>query len=124
MLAVLRAQRLMQSMEDSPLDAVYTSNLPAEEIDDTSRTVALITDVRSDLALPGNEDFHAQDKQVEVQIYYKLDGDDPDKFETKLKHLFIQNGWVMIDNRGHTVDPNTQQLTATFYFDYFEIETA
>lgn len=124
MLAVLRAQRLMQGMKDSPLDAVYTSNLPAEEADDTSRTVALITDVRSDLALPGNEDFHAQDKQVEVQIYYKLDGDDPDEFETKLKHLFIQNGWVMIDNRGHTVDPNTQQLTATFYFDYFEIETA
>lgn len=124
MLAVLRAQKLMQSMEDSPLDAVYTSNLPAEEVDDTSRSVALITDVRSDLALPGNEDFHAQDKQVEVQIYYKLDGDDPDEFETKLKHLFIQNGWVMIDNRGHTVDPNTQQLTATFYFDYFEIETA
>lgn len=124
MLAVLRAQKLMQSMEDSPLDAVYTSNLPAEEADDTSRTVALITDVRSDLALPGNEDFHAQDKQVEVQIYYKLDGDDPDEFETKLKHLFIQNGWVMTDNRGHTVDPNTQQLTATFYFDYFEIETA
>lgn len=124
MLAVLRAQKLMQGMKDSPLDAVYTSNLPAEEADDTSRTVALITDVRSDLALPGNEDFHAQDKQVEVQIYYKLDGDDPDEFETKLKHLFIQNGWVMIDNRGHTVDPNTQQLTATFYFDYFEIETA
>lgn len=124
MLAVLRAQRLMQGMKDSPLDAVYTSNLPAEEVDDTSRTVALITDVRSDLALPGNEDFHAQDKQVEVQIYYKLDGDDPDEFETKLKHLFIQNGWVMTDNRGHTVDPNTQQLTATFYFDYFEIETA
>ena len=124
MLAVLRAQKLMQGMKDSPLDAVYTSNLPAEEADDTSRTVALITDVRSDLALPGNEDFHAQDKQVEVQIYYKLDGDDPDEFETKLKHLFIQNGWVMTDNRGHTVDPNTQQLTATFYFDYFEIETA
>lgn len=124
MLAVLRAQKLMQGMKDSPLDAVYTSNLPAEEVDDTSRTVALITDVRADLALPGNGDFHAQDKQVEVQIYYKLDGDNPDEFETKLKHLFIQNGWVMIDNRGHTVDPNTQQLTATFYFDYFEIETA
>lgn len=123
MLAVLRAQKLMQGMKDSPLDAVYTSNLPAEEVDDTSRTVALITDVWAGLALPGNGDFHAQDKQVEVQIYYKLDGDDPDEFETKLKHLFIQNGWVMIDNRGHTVDPNTQQLTATFYFDYFEIET-
>lgn len=124
MLATLRAQKLMQSMKGSPLDAVYTSNLPVEEVDDSTRTVALITDVRSDLALSGNEDFHAQDKQVEVQIYYKLDGDDPDEFETKLKHLFIRNGWTMTDNRGHTVDPNTQQLTVTFYFDYFEIETA
>lgn len=122
MLAVLRAQQLMQSMEDSILDEVYTSNLPEEEVDDTSRSIALITDVRSDLELPGNDDFHAQNKEVEVQIYYKLDGDDPDNFETKLKHLFIQNGWVMTDNRGHTVDPNTQQLTVTFYFTYFEIE--
>ena len=122
MLAVLRAQQLMQSMEDSILDEVYTSNLPEEEVDDTSRSIALITDVRSDLELPGNDDFHAQNKEVEVQIYYKLDGDDPDNFETKLKHLFIQNGWVMTDNRGYTVDPNTQQLTVTFYFTYFEIE--
>ena len=101
---------------------VYTNNLPAEEVDDSTRSVALITDVRSDLALPGNGDFHAQNKEVEVQIYYKLDGDDPDEFETRLKHLFIQHGWSMIDNRGHTVDPETQQLTATFYFVFFEIE--
>lgn len=122
MLAVLRAQNLLKSMKDSVLDEVYTNNLPAEEVDDSTRSVALITDVRSDLALPGNDDFHAQNKEVEVQIYYKLDGDDPDEFETKLKHLFIQNGWSMIDNRGHTVDPGTQQLTATFYFVFLEIE--
>ncbi|MBB1123276.1 DUF806 family protein [Limosilactobacillus albertensis] len=122
MLAVLRAQQLMQNMKDSLLDKVYTNNLPIEEVDDTTRSVALITDVRSDLALPGNDDFHAQNKEIEVQIYYKLDGDDPDEFETRLKHLFINNGWVMTDNRGHTVDPETQQLTVTFYFTYFEIE--
>ncbi|OYS70343.1 DUF806 family protein [Limosilactobacillus reuteri] len=122
MLAILRAQQLMQNMKDSLLDEVYTNNLPIEEVDDTTRSVALITDVRSDLALPGNDDFHAQNKEIEVQIYYKLDGDDPDRFETRLKHLFINNGWVMTDNRGHTVDPETRQLTVTFYFTYFEIE--
>ena len=122
MFAILRAQQLMQNMKDSLLDEVYTNNLPIEEADDTTRSVALITDVRSDLALPGNDDFHAQNKEIEVQIYYKLDGDDPDMFETRLKHLFINNGWVMTDNRGHTVDPETQQLTVTFYFTYFEIE--
>lgn len=122
MLATLRAQQLLKSMKDSTLDEVYTNNLPVEEVDDTTRTVALITDVRSDLALPGNDDFHAQNKEIELQIYYKLDGDDPDEFETKLKHLFIRHGWVLVDNRGHTVDPNTQQLTVTFYFDYFELE--
>ena len=74
MLAVLRAQNLLKSMKDSVLDEVYTNNLPTEEVDDSTRSVALITDVRSDLALPGNDDFHAQNKEVEVQIYYKLDG--------------------------------------------------
>lgn len=122
MLAVLRAQNLLMGMKDSVLDEVYTNNLPAEEVDDSTRSVALITDVRSDLALPGNDDFHAQNKEIEVQIYYKLDGDDPDEFETRLKHLFVQNGWSMVDDRGHSVDPETQQLTATFYFVFFEIE--
>lgn len=64
MLAVLRAQNLLKSMKDSVLDEVYTNNLPAEEVDNSTRSVALITDVRSDLALPGNDDFHAQNKEV------------------------------------------------------------
>lgn len=124
MLATKRAKQLIQSASFNILDEIYTHNLPADEADNAEKTICLITDVRADLALPGNEDFHALDKEIEVQIFYGLSAPDPDEFETQLQHLFIQNGWSELDNRGHTLDPDTNQLTATFYFDYFEIEDA
>ena len=124
MLATKRAKALIQSAHFNILNEVYTYTIPSNEDDNADKTICLITDVRTDPALPGNEDFHAFDKEVEVQVFYGLNAPDPDEFESQLQHLFIKNGWVELDNRGHTLDPDTNQLTATFYFDYFEIEDA
>lgn len=124
MLATKCAKALIQSASFKILDEIYTYNIPQSEDNNVDKTICLITDVRTDPALPGNEDFHALDKEVEVQIFYGLSAPDPDEFETQLQHLFIQNGWSELDNRGHTLDPDTNQLTATFYFDYLEIEGA
>ncbi|MEE6650631.1 DUF806 family protein [Limosilactobacillus pontis] len=124
MLATKRAKVLIQSAHFEILNEIYTYNIPSNEDNNADKTVCLITDVRTDPALPGNEDFHAFNKEVEVQAFYGLNAPDPDEFESQLQHLFIKDGWVVLDNRGHTFDPDTNQLTATFYFDYFEIEDA
>ena len=119
-----RAKSLIESASFSMLDKIYTYNIPESETDNVDSTICLITDVRTDPALSGNLDFHAFNQEIEVQIFYALNAPDPDEFESQLQHLFIKNGWVELDNRGHTLDPDTNQLTATFYFDYFEIEDA
>ena len=124
MLATKRAKALIESASFSMLDKIYTYNIPESETDNVDSTICLITDVRTDPALSGNLDFHAFNQEIEVQIFYALNAPDPDEFESQLQHLFIKNGWVELDNRGHTLDPDTNQLTATFYFDYFEIEDA
>ena len=124
MLATKRAKALIQSASFSMLDKIYTYNIPESETDNVDSTICLITDVRTDPALSGNLDFHAFNQEIEVQIFYALNAPDPDEFESQLQHLFIKNGWVELENRGHTLDPDTNQLTATFYFDYFEIEDA
>ena len=121
MLATKRAKELIQT-GNFKVDAVYIGVIPQSEITRTDRTIILITDVRTDLALDGNLDFHALNKEVEVQIFYALDANDPDDFETSLMHLFVRNGWTMLDNHGHTVDPKTYQVTQTYYFDYYELE--
>lgn len=124
MMPTKRAKALIESASFSMLDKIYTYNIPESETDNVGSTICLITDVRTDPALSGNLDFHAFNQEIEVQIFYALNAPDPDKFESQLQHLFIKNGWVELDNRGHTLDPDTNQLTATFYFDYFEIEDA
>ncbi len=124
MMPTKRAKALIESASFPMLDKIYTYNIPESETDNVDSTICLITDVRTNPALSGNLDFHAFNQEVEVQIFYALNASDPTEFEPQLQHLFIQNGWSEIDSRGHTFDPDTKQLTVTYYFDYFEIETA
>lgn len=123
MMATKRAKELIKSASFSALDKIYTHNIPESESDNVNSTICLITDVRTDPALSGNLDFHAFNQEVEVQIFYGLNAPDPTEFESQLQHLFIQKGWTETDSRGHTFDPDTKQLTVTYYFDYLEIET-
>lgn len=122
MLAVKRAKALIQSASFSMLNKIYANNIPDTENDNSHETICLITDVGTDIALQGNMDFHALDQTVEVQVFYSLDAQDPADFETQLMHLFIRNGWSKIDDSPHIFDPDTHQLTMTWYFNYFEIE--
>ena len=117
MLAPQEASDLLSSFNFSEIDEIYTFNLPQEAIDNTSKTIALITDTDTSLDF-GNDDFYSKDREVELQIFYKLSPDfDPDELETKLLKYFIENNWTIADIRGHILDPGTKQLTFTAYID-------
>ena len=122
--AVLEAKSLVESSSFSEIDNIYTNNIPAELTteDVSNKTIMLITHVNSKADLAGNKDFYMLDRQIEVQIFYNLNIDyDPESFELELKRLFYSNDYELTDDRGHTVDPDTQQLTATFYFTQLKI---
>ena len=117
MLATQEASNLIESFNFSEIDKVYTFNLPQEAQDSTDKTIVLITDTDTSLAF-GNDDFYSKDREVELQIFYKLNPDfDPDELETKLLKYFIENNWTIADIRGHILDPDTKQLTFTAYID-------
>lgn len=121
---VLEARTLVESGSFSEIDKIYTNNLPEEYVKsgNTDETVVLIQYVNADLDSEGNNDFFAINREIELQIFYKLDLEtDPSDFEIQLLKLFKKNHWSLTDNRGHTVDPDTQQLTATFYFTQFKL---
>lgn len=120
MLATKEAKQLLQKANFKQLDEIYTNNIPDNAVD-SSNTVALITDVATRPGDYGNNHIISVDRQIEIQIFYKKILDyDPEPFEMLLLQLFDNNGWQINEIRGHTVDPDTKQLTATFYFTDFK----
>lgn len=116
MLAVKQAVNLIKQASIPGLDEVYGFNIPKEQVGNVDETIIRVSDVSTRLGLWGSNDFHTLNREIEVQIFYKQDLDfDPEQTETALYRLFIHNDWVMGENRGHTIDPDTQQLTSTFY---------
>lgn len=124
MLATLEMKKLLDGSQLSEVQRVYTSNLPKEEQDNVDETIVLVTDANSELGLSGNNTFHLVRRQVEIQIFYKLDIDfDIDSFEVRLMKLLKSNHWSILDIRGRTVDPDTLQMTSVIYAEQTKILT-
>lgn len=116
MLAIIDAKNLIESQNYVELDAVYTTNLPQEIVSNVDKTVVLITEANEQLTTIGNNDFYGMRRICEIQIFYKLDVDfSVENFEMRLMKLFKNNHWSVFDKRGHTLDPDTLQLTEVFY---------
>lgn len=124
MLATLEMKKLLDESQLSEVQRVYTSNLPKEEQDNVDDTIVLVTDANSELGLNGNNTFHLVRRQIEIQIFYKLDIDfDIDSFEVRLMKLLKSNHWSILDIRGRTVDPDTLQMTTVIYAEQTKILT-
>jgi hypothetical protein len=124
MLATLEMKKLLDESQLSEVQRVYTSNLPKEEQDNVDETIVLVTDANSELGLSGNNTFHLIRRQVEIQIFYKLEIDfDIDSFEVRLMKLLKSNHWSILDIRGRTVDPDTLQMTSVIYAEQTKILT-
>lgn len=116
MLAVLEAQNMINAANIAGIDNVYTFNIPSEMVENVDKTIVLITDANTNPAAYGNNDFNALSRTIEIQVFYKKDLDiDPETIEVKLYKLFTNDYWRVGENRGHTIDPDTQQITTTFY---------
>lgn len=124
MLATAQAEKLIQDANFDKVDRVFSLNIPQEYMDSTNETQILVTDVSTDTELEGNDNFFATNKEIEVQIFYKKDLDfDPEELELPLLKLFKANNWKIYQIREHVPDPDTFQVTGTFYFTKLEVIT-
>ena len=116
MLAVKEAKQLLDNAKIDGIDNVYTVNIPKDVDDATNKTIVLLTDASTTPTLYGSDDFNALNRNIEVQVFYALDPKyDPEMIDLKLYKTFQHAGWDIGENRGHTYDPDTEQLTSTFY---------
>lgn len=120
-LAVKEARDLIKNAKIKDVDEVYAINIPPEQTA-TNKTIVLVTDASTDPALYGSNDFNALHRRVEVQVFYSDTLDvDAELVDVKLYRTFIKSGWDLGQNYGHTFDPDTGQLTTTFYVSNLEI---
>lgn len=117
MSAVDDAVTLLSQANISGVDAVYGNNLPQEELDSAGKTVVLVTDSANDPSSFGNDDFWSLNQEVEVQIWYSQELEtDPETIEISMMKAFTHQYWQVAAVRQRTLDPDTQQLSNTFYF--------
>ena len=116
MLATTEALALIKNAKLKGIDAVYAYNIPKEQIDNMDQTIVLIRDANSNPDMYASNGFQAVNREVEIQIFYAMHpAVEPESLEINLYKLFERNNWDLGQNRGHTIDPDTQQLTDTFY---------
>ncbi|KDS83809.1 tail protein [Lacticaseibacillus rhamnosus 51B] len=117
MSAVDDAVTMLSQASIAGIDAVEGNNLPQELVDSLNKTVVLITDAANDPAAYGDNDFWALNQEVEVQIFYsQLLDSDPEDIEVSMMKEFVHSNWQVSAVRQRMLDPDTQQLSNTFYF--------
>lgn len=115
-LAVVDAKSIIETAKIDGIDAVYTINLPAEEVENVNQTLVLITDANTNLGGYGSNHFNTLRREVEVQVFYALHPSvSVDNVEVSLYRAFENAGWEIGESHGHTYDPDTHQLTVTMY---------
>lgn len=117
MSAVDDAVSILSQANISGIDAIEGNNLPQELVDSLDKTVVLVTDSANDPSTFGNNDFWSLNQEVEVQIWYsQLLNSDPETIEIAMMKEFTHQHWQVAAVRQRTLDPDTQQLSNTFYF--------
>lgn len=99
------------------IDQVCLETIPAEMIGNVDQTICLISEWLSEPLDYANATFKGWQIGVELQIFYRSDADvDSVDGEIALARLFVSDNWKVEQSKNHIQDPDTGQVTKTFYF--------
>ena len=108
------AKRLMSNI--AWIDELYSGSIPSNVEVNTNKNTVLITEYLNEPSQYANMEIKYWLVGVEVQIFYKLDGDDFQNHELQVAKLFNDNRWHIDTSRNRIKDPVTKQWTKVFYF--------
>lgn len=98
------------------IDELYSGSIPSNVEVSTNKNTVLITEYLNEPSLYANMKIKYWQVGVEVQIFYKLSGDDFQNHEIELAQLFNNDDWELETSRNRIKDPDTKQWTKVFYF--------
>lgn len=98
------------------IDELYSGSIPSNVEVNTNKNTVLITEYLNEPSQYANMEIKYWLVGVEVQIFYKLDGEDFQNCEIQVARLFNDNRWRIDTSRNRIKDPDTKQWTKVFYF--------
>lgn len=98
------------------IDELYSGSIPSNVEVNTNKNTVLITEYLNEPSQYANMEIKYWLVGVEVQIFYKLDGEDFQNCEIQVAKLFNDNRWHIDTSRNRIKDPDTKQWTKVFYF--------
>lgn len=98
------------------IDELYSGSIPSNVEVNTNKNTVLITEYLNEPSQYANMEIKYWLVGVEVQIFYKLDGEDFQNCEIQVARLFNDNRWNIDTSRNRIKDPDTKQWTKVFYF--------
>lgn len=102
------------------IDDIYLYNIPETQLEVTDRTQILLREIQIDTDDEGNNEFFAVTTELELQIFFKKefdDGFDMEQFQTSLLKLLTDNHYTVNSLGGALYDPDTKQLTMTWFIE-------
>ena len=108
------AKKLMKDI--TWIDELYFGSIPSNVEVNTNKNTVLITEYLNEPSQYANMEIKYWLVGVEVQIFYKLDGEDFQNCEIQVARLFNDNRWKIDTSRNRIKDPDTKQWTKVFYF--------
>lgn len=102
------------------IDDIYLYNIPETQLEVTDRTQMLLREIQVDTDDEGNNEFFAVTTELELQIFFKKefdDGFDMEQFQTSLLKLLTDNHYTVNSLGGALYDPDTKQLTMTWFIE-------
>ena len=113
---VIQVRDLIASRHFQWIDHLSTTNIEPEFVNDTSKTVVLVTESDFQPGHYANATFKFMLVGCEIQIFYKAKVEfDIASAEIEFQRFFIANGWRVALARENVYDPDTGQLTKTIY---------
>lgn len=102
------------------IDDIYLYNIPETQLEVTDRTQMLLREIQINTDDEGNNEFFAVTTELELQIFFKKefdDGFDMEQFQTSLLKLLTDNHYTVNSLGGALYDPDTKQLTMTWFIE-------
>ncbi|QFR23226.1 DUF806 family protein [Schleiferilactobacillus harbinensis] len=117
MTAVKEMADLLTSAGIPGVDHVYDTMLPGGKHASVKTTDVLVTDVVETFDDYGSDVSTTKQRTVALNIFYGTESSaNADTVEDSLVSFLSMHGWACVYSPGHTIDPDTSQLSKVMQF--------
>lgn len=114
---VKEVTNLLRTINLDGVDNIYPFFIPEDKQSSTETTDILVTEIYDVPDSYGSDDIYSTEQAVQLNIFYGFHSKTvADTLEKSIVSFLMQKGWRLIEKEGHSLDPDTRQLTQIMKF--------